>query len=84
MDTRHFIKRKSITDSRRVGNISDKRLRIEVQQAQTNGVEMVKRFVNVHFHCIVRNLKSISKTPTLPPLEKSLQSPMPKAITFGL
>jgi len=36
-------------------------LRIEVLSAQTNGVERVKRFVNVHLHCIVSNLKRISK-----------------------
>jgi len=33
------MKRKSITDSRSAEKISDKRLRIEVQPAQTNGVE---------------------------------------------
>jgi len=42
---------KSISDGRSVENISDKRLRNEVQPAQTNGVERVKRFVNVHLHC---------------------------------
>ena len=31
------------------------------------GVKRVKRFVNVHLHCIVSNLKTISKMPTLPP-----------------
>jgi len=31
------MKRKSISDSRSVENISDKRLKIEVQPAQTNG-----------------------------------------------
>jgi len=31
------------------------------------GVERVKRFVNVHLHCIVSNLKMISKMSTLPP-----------------
>jgi len=36
-------------------------MRIEVQPGQTNGVERVKRFVNVHLHCIVSNLKKISK-----------------------
>ena len=51
MDIRQFMVRKSISDSRSVENISDKRLRIEVQPAQTNGEERVKRFVNVHFHC---------------------------------
>jgi len=31
------------------------------------GVERVKRFVNVHLHCIVSNLKNISKMSMLPP-----------------
>jgi len=31
-------------------------LRIEVQPAQKNGVERLKRFVNVHLHAIVSNL----------------------------
>ena len=31
------------------------------------GVERVKRFVNVHLHCIVSNLKTTSKISTLPP-----------------
>jgi len=39
MDIRQFMKRKSISDSRSAENISDKRLRIEVRPAQTNGVE---------------------------------------------
>jgi len=34
-----------------------RKTRIEVQFAHTNGVERVKRFVNAHLHCIVRNLK---------------------------
>jgi len=50
------MKRKSISASRSVKNISDKRLRIKVQPAQTNGVERVKHFVNVHLHGIVSNL----------------------------
>ena len=50
MDIRQFMKRKSNSDSRSVENISDKRLNIEVQPAQTNEVERVKRFVNVHLH----------------------------------
>jgi len=33
----------------------------EIQPAQANGVEGVKRFVNVYLHCIVSNLKKISK-----------------------
>ena len=47
MDIRECMKRKSISDSRNVENISDKRLRIEVQPAQINGVERTKRFVDV-------------------------------------
>jgi len=50
------MKSKSIFDSRSAENILDKRLRIEVQPAQTNEVERVKRFVNVHLHCVVSNL----------------------------
>jgi len=50
MDIKQFMQ-KSISDGRSVENISDKRLRNEVQPAQTNGVERVKRFVNVHLHC---------------------------------
>jgi len=70
------MKGKSISDSRSVQNVSDKRLRIEVQPLQTNGVERVKRFVNVHLHCIVRNLKRISKISMLSPLENFLRTPM--------
>jgi len=33
----------------------------EIRPTQTDGVERVKRFVNVHLHCIVNNLKRISK-----------------------
>ena len=40
------------------------------------GVEREKRFVNVHLHFIVNNLKRISKISTLPPLEKFLRAPM--------
>jgi len=41
------------------------------------GVETVKRFVNVHLHCNVSNLKNISNIMTLPPsLEKFLLTPM--------
>jgi len=42
MEIRQFTKRKSISDSRSVEKILDKRLRIEVQPAQTNGLERVK------------------------------------------
>jgi len=67
MDIGQLIKRNSISDSRSVENIFDKRLRIEVQPVQTNVVERVMRFVNVHLHCIVSSLKSIYKFSTLPP-----------------
>jgi len=67
MEIRHFMKGNSISDSRSVENISDKILRIEVRPTQTNGLERVKRFVNVHLHCIVSNQKMISKILTLPP-----------------
>jgi len=49
MDIRQFMKRKSISDSWNAENISDKRLRIEVQPPQTNWLESVKRFVNVQY-----------------------------------
>jgi len=42
--------KKSISDSRSVENVWDKRLRIDFQPAQTNGVARAKRFVNVHLH----------------------------------
>jgi len=51
------MKRKSTSHSPSVENISDKRLRFDVQPAQTNGVLRVKRFVNAHLHCIVSSLK---------------------------
>ena len=71
-----FMKRKSISDRQSLESISDKRLRIEVQPARTNGVERIKRFVNVHLHWIVSNLQRISKISTLPPLEKFLRTPI--------
>jgi len=49
MDITQFMKRKSISDSWNAENISDKRLRIDVQPPQTNGLERVKRFVIVHY-----------------------------------
>jgi len=42
MNIRQFMKRKSISDNLSVENISDKRFRMEVQPAQTNGVERVE------------------------------------------
>ena len=79
MYIRQFTKRKSISDSRSVENISDKRLRIKAESAQKNGVKRVKRqlFVNTRLHCIANNLKMISQFSTLPLLEKFLQTPMP-------
>jgi len=71
MDIRQFMKRKSISDSRCVENISDKRLRTGGQLAQTNGGERVKRFVNGHLHCIVIKLKRMSKISTFPPGKNS-------------
>jgi len=35
------------------------------------GVEKAKHFVNVHFHCIVSNMNSISKIPSLIPRWKN-------------
>jgi len=40
------------------------------------GVERLKRFVNVHLHCIVSNLKRISKISTLSSVEKFLRTPV--------
>jgi len=84
MDIRQFMKRKSISGSQRVESTSDKILRIEVQPIQTNGVERVKRFVNFHLHCIVSNLKRISKISTLllSLLEKFLLTPVVALISI--
>ena len=68
MDIGQLMKRKSFSDNRSEENILEKRLRIEVQPEQTNGIERVMGFVNVHLHCIVSNLKSISNFSTLPRL----------------
>jgi len=65
------MKRKIISDSRSVEKNSDKRLRIEHQPAQTNGVERVKSLVNVHLHSIVSNL-----TRRCHPPGKFLRTPM--------
>ena len=65
-DIGQLIKRKSFSDIRSVENILDKRWRIDVQPAQANGVERVMRFVNVDLHCIVSNLKYISKFSMFP------------------
>jgi len=39
-------------------------------------VKRAKRFVNVHWHCIVSNIERISKISSLPPLEKFLRTPV--------
>jgi len=77
------MKGKSISDNRSVENISDKRLRIEVQPVQTNMLEMVKRFVKVHLHCIVSNLKRISKISMLPPPGKFSADAHDDCVQFG-
>jgi len=41
------------------------------------GVEKAKRFRNVHSHCIVSNLKMISKVSTLPPWQNFCGRPCP-------
>ena len=56
MDIGQFFEKERISDNISVENISNKILRTEVERAPTNGVERVKRFVNVHLHCIVGNL----------------------------
>jgi len=76
MDVTRFMKRESISDSRSAENTSDRRLRTEVQPALTNGVERVKRLVNVNLRCIVSNLNRISKHSTLHTLKKFLRTPM--------
>jgi len=81
MENMQFMKLKTISDSRSVENISDKKLTGEVQPAHTNRVERVMRFVNVHLHCIVSNLKRISKTSTLHPLEKFMRTPLDALIS---
>jgi len=82
MDIRQFMKRKRISGSRSADKISDKILRIEGQPAPTNGVERVKRFVNVHLYSIVSNLKRINKISTFPSLKKFLQTPMHALISI--
>jgi len=44
------------------------------------GLEWVKRFVNVHLHCIVSNLNTMSEMSTLSPLEKFLRMPVPRTL----
>jgi len=41
------------------------------------GDEKMKRFVNVHLHCIVSNMKTIGKMSMFhPPLQKFIRAPM--------
>jgi len=52
------------------------------------GVETGKRFMNVHLHCNVSNLKMISKMSTLPPWKNDygrpwLLSPFEQAFMYG-
>jgi len=48
----------------------------DLSSGSTDLVETVKRFVNVHSHCNVSNLKKISNMSTLPPpMEKFLRTP---------
>jgi len=54
----------------------------EVRPTQTNGVQRVKRFVNLHVHCIVSNLERISKVSTLLRVEKCLLAPMDALISI--
>jgi len=53
----------------------------EVRPTQTNGIQKVKQFVNLHLHCIVSNLKRISKVSTLLRVEKFLLAPMDALIS---
>jgi len=43
---------------------------MDIRQFITKGAERVNRFVNVHLHCVVRNLKRISKISMLLPPRK--------------
>jgi len=52
MDIRQFVRRISTSNSLGSENIWDKRWETEIQPTQTNGVERVKHFVNVHSSCI--------------------------------
>ena len=75
------MKRKSISDSQSVENISDKRLSIEVQPAQTNGVERVKRLrtsISLHRQQPEKDKQNFS----LPPLENFLPAPMDALISI--
>jgi len=60
------------------------KIRKEVQPAQTNGVEMVKRFANVNLHCICSNLKRIRKISALSLFGKFLRTPTDALILIEL
>jgi len=47
-------------------------------------VERVKRFVNVHLHCIASNLKRISKMSTLPPWKSFCGRPYTPHLNPGI
>ena len=49
----------------------------------TLGRRKVKRFVNVHLHCIVSNWKGQAKCRCCPPLEKFLRTHMPGPLPAG-
>jgi len=61
MDIRVFMKRKSICNSRSVENISNKRLRFEVQPAQTNGVESSANVFLSPLHIMFGLIKTVVK-----------------------
>ena len=50
----------------------------------TLGREMVKCFVNVRLHCILSNLKKISKMWMLPPCENSCGRPWSNEYKIGV
>jgi len=68
------MKRKIVSDTRSVETISDKRLRIEVQPAQANGVDGVKRFVNVHLRLHRQQPEKDEQNFDVSPLEKFLRA----------
>jgi len=64
----------NIFDSWSVENISDKILKIAVQPAQTNGIERVKRFVNVHLIASSETWKRINKFRRYPTWKNSVNA----------
>jgi len=82
MDIRQFMKRKSISDSRIVENISGKKkCELRFNQHTPMDIERVKSFANVHLHCVISNLKTISKISTLPLAGKFQRTPMDALIS---